>query len=46
VAPATQAGRARVVEREGILGGEMGEWKKTDRGHLFGKLREEIGRAM
>jgi hypothetical protein len=44
--PATQAGKARVVEREGILGEEMGEWKKTEIGQLFGKPKDEVGAAM
>ena len=39
-----------VVEREGVDGGEMSDWRETDRGRLFGMAHEpdaaeEIGAA-
>ena len=29
-------GKGRVVERQGVLGQELGDWKDVDRGNIFG----------
>lgn len=36
-------GKGRVVEREGILGEDLGEWKDVERGHIFGREKEDEG---
>lgn len=40
-------GKGRVVEREGLLGEKLGDWRDAARGRFFGRGRDEhVGLAV